>query len=29
MIVAALAASWGVAPEDARPGKTIWATYSR
>jgi hypothetical protein len=29
MIVAALAASWGIAPEQQPPGKTIWATYPR
>lgn len=27
MIVAALAASWGMAPNGAAPGKTVWATY--
>jgi anti-sigma regulatory factor (Ser/Thr protein kinase) len=29
MIVAALAASWGMTPESPAPGKTIWATYPR
>jgi anti-sigma regulatory factor (Ser/Thr protein kinase) len=28
-IVAALAASWGIAPQSLRPGKTIWATHNR